>query len=78
LDYTHGRRLRWLLGDLDSLYLRLKDTEHFSWGERLARILSFLRPSMGRTRDEVNRLHDLGPAKHELMQYVRDAFRSKR
>jgi predicted ATP-grasp superfamily ATP-dependent carboligase len=55
--YPIGRRLRWLLGDLDSLYLYLRDRDQY------------------RTRHEVNRLGDLGPARFELMQYLRDILR---
>ncbi len=75
--YPTGRRLRWLLGDLDSLYLYLRDRDQYRTREKLARILAFLRPGFGRTRHEVNRLGDLGPARFELMQYLRDLLRSR-
>jgi predicted ATP-grasp superfamily ATP-dependent carboligase len=73
--YTVGRRLRWLLGDLDSLYLCLRDGQRFTSREKLGRILDFLRPALGTTRHEVNRLGDLGPARFELVQYLRDVLR---
>ena len=73
--YPTGRRLRWLLGDLDSLYLYLRDRDQYRTREKLARLLAFLRPGFGRTRHEVNRLGDLGPARFELTQYLRDILR---
>lgn len=77
-DYPLGRRLRWLLGDLDSLYLCLRDRHHYGTGDKLDRILAFLTPSFGTTQHEVNRLGDLGPARYELVQYLRDLLRLNR
>ena len=70
--YKTGNRLRWLLGDLDSLYLTLKDRGNYSIGHKLVSILHFMTPSIFRTRHEVNRLNDLGPFWCELRQYIRD------
>lgn len=67
--YSPGQRLRWLLGDLDSLYLTLRDRD-FSAGTKLLRILAFMKPVFG-TRHEVNRWGDLGPAWFELKHYVK-------
>ena len=61
-------QLRWLLGDLDSLYLYLKDPG-FSPLQKLRRIAQFLWPSL-HTRHEVNRWSDLKPAWFELKQYL--------
>ncbi|MGQ9424690.1 carboxylate--amine ligase [Gilvimarinus sp. F26214L] len=69
--YRVGQRLRWLLGDLDSLYLSLKDRK-FSGREKLARVLGFITPGGSRCRHEVNRWDDLRPALFELRQYLRD------
>ena len=77
-DYPTGRRLRWLLGDLDSLYLYLRDRHRYSTRDKLARILAFLRPDLRHTRHEVNRFGDLGPARFELAQYFRDISRSRK
>ena len=66
-----GRRLRWVLGDLDSLYLVLRTSE-YSLGEKVRAILRFLRPDPFRTRHEVNRWGDLGPFWWELKLYLRD------
>lgn len=70
-DYKVGSRLRWVLGDLDSLYLVLRDRE-YSLGKKVRAILRFLRPDPFRTRHEVNRWGDLGPFWWELKQYWRD------
>lgn len=66
-DYHKGQRLRWLLGDLDSLYLVLKSNDS-TWC-KLRRILAFLTPSLN-TRHEINRLYDLKPAIFELKSYL--------
>ncbi len=64
------RRVRWLLGDLDRLYLVLKAPKtSYSTGAKLLEILRFLKPGR-RTRHEVNRLSDLRPFWFELRQYL--------
>ncbi len=69
-DYRTGIRLRWLLGDLDSLYLTLRD-KHYSRSHKLQSVWRFLRPSL-HTRHEINRWGDMAPAWCELKQYLRD------
>lgn len=69
--YKSGIRLRWLLGDLDSLYLTLRDRQ-YSTAVKLKALLRFLTPSPFKTRHEVNRWSDLGPAWYEVKQYIRD------
>jgi len=65
------RRVRWLLGDLDRLYLVLKaPAASYSAGAKLLEILRFLKPGR-RTRHEVNRWNDLRPFWFELKQYLR-------
>lgn len=71
-NYRVGTRLRWLLGDLDSLYLYLKGS--YSLGQKLKRVLAFLTPSPLRTRHETNRLGDMGPGIYELKTYIRQLF----
>lgn len=73
-EYRIGQRLRWLLGDLDSLYLALKDRD-YSARQKLERLVGFLTPSFGHFRYEVNRWGDLKPAWFELRQYVKDLVR---
>jgi len=73
-DYKTGVRLRWLLGDLDSLYLVLK-SPNFTRRQKLKRLADFFTPNFN-TRHEVNRLSDFKPAITELKNYVRDLFKS--
>ncbi len=68
-DYQTDQRLRWLLGDLDRLYLVLKDSRTYGAGEKLRAIAQFLTPSW-RSRQEVFRFNDMRPAWHELRHYV--------
>jgi len=70
-SYKTGQRLRWILGDLDSLYLTLRDKE-FSFMDKIGAIHKFLWPRPFKTRHEVNRLCDLGPFWWELKQYLKD------
>ncbi len=75
-DYTEGQRLRWLLGDVDSLYLVLR-SQKYSWQQKLRRMVDFLTPHPSTTRHEVNRLGDLGPAWFELKEYIGDLLRRR-
>lgn len=71
IDYKTGIKLRWLLGDLDNLYLTLRD-QNLATDKKLSAIARFILPTSGKTRHEVNRWSDLGPFWWELKQYVRD------
>ena len=65
------RRLRWLLGDLDRLYLVWKSpASTYPLGRKLIELLRFLTPGL-HTRHEVNRWRDLRPFWLELKRYVR-------
>lgn len=65
------RRVRWLLGDLDRLYLVLKaPITRYSLWSKLRAVMSFLKPN-GKTRHEVNRLQDFKPFLYELKQYLK-------
>ncbi|MCH8533143.1 MAG: ATP-grasp domain-containing protein [Saccharospirillum sp.] len=66
-DYQKNQRLRWLLGDLDSLYITMKRPG--SGLGKLKRLLAFLAYHPGQ-RHEVNRWSDLKPAWFELKQYI--------
>ena len=70
-SFSTGARLRWLLGDLDSLYLTLRDG-NYSYLEKSGAVLQFLRPAPFKTRHEVNRLGDLAPFWWELREYIRN------
>ncbi|MEX2475907.1 ATP-grasp domain-containing protein [Marinobacter sp.] len=64
------RRVRWLLGDLDRLYLVLKAPgTSYSIAQKLGEVWRFLKPGL-RTRHEVNRWRDLRPFWFELKQYL--------
>jgi predicted ATP-grasp superfamily ATP-dependent carboligase len=64
-------RLRWLLGDLDRLYLVLKaPTRDYPFWQKLRETLRFLKPTL-KTRHEVNRIGDLRPFFFELKQYLK-------
>ena len=63
-----GNRLRWFLGDVDSLYISLKDRRYDAAG-KLRALLDFLKPDFAATRHEVFRWDDPRPAWFELKQY---------
>lgn len=65
-----GVRLRWLLGDLDRLYLQFKLRGRIGTWAFLKDLVSFLIPDPFRTRHEIFRWDDLGPAIFELKNYV--------
>ncbi len=69
-SYRIGQRLRWLLGDLESLFLALK-SQHDSVGQKIKRLGAFVMPRFSGQRHEVNRFGDLRPALTELKQYLR-------
>lgn len=69
--YRIGRKLRWLLGDVDNLYLTVRD-RNVSSTEKISALLRFLKPAPLTTRHEVNRLNDLGPFWLELKEYLAD------
>ncbi|MDV3503498.1 ATP-grasp domain-containing protein [Marinobacter sp. M-5] len=67
---SHYGQLRWLLGDLDRLYLVMKAPGTvYSAAAKILEILRFLKPGL-RTRHEVNRLNDLRPFWFELKHYL--------
>lgn len=67
-DYRVGTRSRWLLGDLDHLYLTLKGTAPLA--HKLATLLAVANPWPRRTRYEINRWGDLRPFALELRRYL--------
>ena len=73
--YKIGKRLRWILGDFDSLYLVLRDND-FSLKDKIAAIVHFLTPHPFITRHEVNRLSDIKPFFWELKQYIKDLLKN--
>lgn len=68
--YAVGRRLRWLLGDLDSLIIELRDRHVAGWQKASAAAAffrSFLDP---RCRQEILRLSDPAPGLREARHWV--------
>jgi predicted ATP-grasp superfamily ATP-dependent carboligase len=72
-DYRTGRRLRWLLGDLDRLYIMRK---HVTIAELAVEIGRFLTPDPRRTRHEVFRWADPLPGLFEIYTYIRSLRRN--
>lgn len=68
-NYRMDQRLRWLLGDVDGLYLYLKGKH--SWTKKIMRLIRFLSVRLRHQQHEVNRFHDLMPAWLELKQYIK-------
>lgn len=69
--YNTNTRLRWLLGDLDNLYLTLRDSQ-LTIANKLSALFAFILPGTGRTKHEVNRWSDLKPFWWELKRYMQD------
>src|SRR6266545_4703749 len=63
-DYDVGVRSRWFWGDVDHLYLRLRE------GSGLRALVDFVRVSPGRDRGEVWRWRDPAPFAVETMQWL--------
>lgn len=68
--YATGRRLRWVLGDLDNLLIRLRQPQ--SVKAKLAAIATFLGSSLDMSaRQEIFRWSDPRPAFFELREWLR-------
>jgi predicted ATP-grasp superfamily ATP-dependent carboligase len=68
--YALGRRLRWLLGDLDNLILQLRSREHPArrkWAAAGTFVRSFFDPSI---QQEVFRWSDPGPGLREARSWI--------
>lgn len=69
-DFHAGRLCRWLLGDLDHLYMKLKSgADEYSLAEKLIAIGRFMVPWQPGLHYEVNRLGDMKPFVFELKKY---------
>jgi predicted ATP-grasp superfamily ATP-dependent carboligase len=66
--YRLGVRSRWFWGDVDHLYLRLRDAHA---GSRFQALLDFFRVRPGRDRAEVWRWRDPAPFVVETLQWLR-------
>jgi len=69
VNYNENQRLRWLMGDIDSLYIYLKGS--YSLWKKLKRIGWFLIPKVYNQKHEINRLYDMKPFWAELKQYFK-------
>jgi len=68
--YIQGRRLRWLMGDVDNLLLQLRDSR-ISALDKVKTIGQFLRSFVAPAcRQEVFRWSDPGPAMREMRQWL--------
>ena len=67
-DFKQGQQLRWLLGDLDNLYITWK-REDVSLMKKLMHTLEFFKPKFKNIRHEINRMSDLKPFWFELRRY---------
>jgi len=70
-SYKEGQKLRWLLGDLDRLYLVLKGRQ-YTWLEKLKEIVKFMLPFAPKRRYEVNRFGDFRPFLAEIKAYIKN------
>lgn len=68
-SYYLGKRLRWLLGDLDSLLISLKN-DNLKAREKVRCAANFIVPDFFNTKHEIDRISDLKPAFFEAWQYV--------
>jgi predicted ATP-grasp superfamily ATP-dependent carboligase len=69
-SYRTGIRMRWLLGDLDSLYLLLRQS-HFRLKDKLRGVVDFFTPHPLRTYHQINRWEDPMPAWTEFKAYLK-------
>lgn len=70
-QYQTGRRLRWLMGDLDNLLIQLRDPGQ-GMGARLRASWNFMITFFSlRTHQEIFRWSDMKPAVHELRAWLR-------
>lgn len=69
-NYRVGQRLRWLLGDLDRLYLVLRSKVVAR--DKLRSVAEFMKLFGSNTKYEINRISDPGPFLYELKYYIRN------
>jgi predicted ATP-grasp superfamily ATP-dependent carboligase len=77
IEYKHSR-LRWLLGDIDNLYITLKSRKTklpYNSQDKLRAIIDFLKEFTMGSRFEVLRRDDLRPFYWELGRYIKTIFR---
>ncbi len=78
-QYFSGVRSRWLLGDLDRLYLIFKNRHgRYTWRQIAGEVITFMTLFSRNTRYDVNRWSDPIPFVYELYHYIRALIRSDR
>lgn len=70
-SYKKNLRLRWALGDLDSLYILFKSNK-ISLKNKIKALFAFITPFSRNTRHEVNRWSDLKPFWYEIKRYLKE------
>lgn len=70
VQYSIGNRLRWFLGDLDRLYIIIKNRKCYTTKSLLKEATNFFKPHLFNTRFDICRLSDLRPAFYELKKYI--------
>jgi predicted ATP-grasp superfamily ATP-dependent carboligase len=82
-DYKAGVKNRWLLGDLDHLWIRFRHSRasngaRLSGPSRLRSLLNFMKFYERDLHYDVLRLGDLAPGWYEFKNYLREGFRQAR
>lgn len=73
-NYQYGKKLRWLMGDLDSLLITLKSRD-FNLREKFKSLIEFLKIDFRHTKNEIFRSEDIKPAVFELREYFSSFLR---
>lgn len=73
-NYKYGKKLRWLMGDLDRLLIILKRGE-FNVREKFNSLIGFFKIDFKHTKNEIFRAEDIKPAVFELREYFSSLFR---
>ena len=75
--YSTGNRLRWFLGDTDSLIISLKRKKQTTFKEKLKVILKFFLSFQPKNRNEVFRFDDPKPGIFEIKEYLKQFIKAK-
>lgn len=68
--YRNGVKLRWLLGDMDNLFITLKSRQ-FTGKEKLRSLINFFYPFDKNLHYEINRIDDFRPFIKEIGDYFK-------
>ncbi len=68
-NYKYGKKLRWLMGDLDSLLIILK-SPYFDLREKFGALMGFFKIDFKHTKNEIFRSEDMKPAVLELRDWL--------